>query len=150
MATAATYYGANYTVVDNSPAVASLVNATEWGGNVQVLTDTFTAGAADTGTAGSVIYIGKLPKNSIPICTIVSSPAKLTWAGTVGWAGDTDALGDWPADEILVAGSTICGPAAATANTKTTQAQDVFITTTVDALVSSDSISVSVMYVNGG
>jgi len=149
MAAAATYYGANYTVVDNTPVqVSSLVNACEWGGNVQVVTDTLTCGATDTGTAGSLIYIGKIPKHSIPLFCTITSPAATTWTGTIGWAGDTDCLGDFAA--FSAAGSQVTGPSAAKANTKTTQDQDVYITTATDALVSGDSISTAIFYVNGG
>jgi len=147
MADAATYYGANYTVIDNYPAVASLVDALEWGGNVQVVTDTFTAGTTDTGTAGSLIYIGKLQKHSIPLIVTISTPAALTWTGTVGWSGDPDCLGDFAA---IGPATVVTGPAAATQNTKTTQDQDVYITTATDAIVSGDSISTSIFYVNGG
>ena len=147
MAATASYYGANYTVVDNSPAVASLVEAVEWGGNVKGITDTFTAVALQTGNTGSFIYVGKLPKNSIPIMVSVSTPAKISWGGTIGWTGDADALGDFAS--FAGAGAAIAGPAAATANTKTTQDQDVYITTTA-AMVSSDSITTTLLYVNGG
>lgn len=150
MATLATYHGANYTVVDNQPAVASLVEALEWGGNVQVVTDTFTAGATDTGTAGSAIYIGKLQKHSIPLIVAVTTDDAdgHTWTGTIGWSGDTDCLGDLAA--FSGPGSAITGPAAATQNTKTTQDQDVYITTATAALISGDHISTSIFYVNGG
>ncbi len=148
MADLGTYYGANYTVVDNLPAVASLVNACEWGGNVQVVTDTLTCGATDTGTAGSLIYIGKIPKHSIPLFTVVSSPAIISWTGIIGWANDTDCLGDFTT--FSAAASHVCGPAAATANTKTTQDQNVYITIADAALIAGDSISTSIFYVNGG
>ena len=143
----ATYYGANYTVVDNTPSIANLVSALEWGGNVQVMTDTFTAGSTDTGTAGSFIYIGKLKKHSIPLMVTISTPAALTWTGTIGWSGDPDALGDFAA---VGPATVVTGPAAATQNTKTTQDQDVYILTATAAIVSADSISTSIFYVNGG
>jgi len=148
MATTSSYYGANYTVVDNTPAVASFVAATEWGGNVKAITDTFTAGATDTGTAGSVIYVGKLPKNSIPLACVISSPAAMSWSGTIGWSGDVDALGDFTT--FTAAGSKITGPAATVAASPTTQDQDVYITTADAAIVSSDSITTTVLYVQGG
>jgi len=140
-------YGANYTVIDNEPAVANFVNATEWGGNVKAITDTVTVGASDAGDSGSLIYIGKLPKNSIPIACIVSSPAAFTWSGTIGWSGDADALGDFAA--FSAAGSQITGPAASVAGSPTTQDQDVYITTGA-AVVSGDSISTTILYVQGG
>ena len=141
------YHGANYTIVDNSPAIASFVEANEWGGNVKAITDTFTATAGDTGDTSSFIYIGKLPKNSIPLFVTLSTPAALTWSGTIGWSGDTDALGDFAA---VGPATVVTGPAAATANTPTTQEQDVYITTATAALVSADSISTSVVYIQAG
>jgi len=143
------YYGANYTVVDNTPvAVGSLVNACEWGGNVQVRTDSFTATAGDTGDAASFIYIGKLPKGSIPLMCVISSPAATTWTGTVGWSGNADGLGDFAA--FSAAGSQVTGPGATESYTKLTQDTDVYITTATAALVSADSISTQIFYVNGG
>lgn len=148
MATTASYYGANYTVIDNLPAVTDLVLANEWGGNVKAVTDTFTCGATDTGTAGSFIYIGKIPKNSIPLNVVISASGAWGWSGTVGWAGDADCLGDFSA--IAAAGTKVTGPAAATANTPTTETKSVYITTATAALVSSDSISTSITYIQAG
>lgn len=147
MATAS-YHGSNYTVVDNSPAIASLVGATEWGGNVKAITDQFTATAGDTGDAGSFIYIGKLPKNAIPLAVIINSDGAITFTGTIGWSGDADALGDFAA--FTGAGSQITGPAAATATAPNTTARDVYITTATQGIASGDSISTTILYVQGG
>lgn len=149
MAVTASYYGANYTVIDGLPAVANFVEANEWGGNVKAITDTFTGGATDTGILGSFIYIGKLPKNSIPLSVTISAPGPITWTGTIGWAGDADCLGDFPAI-ATVGGSVVTGPAAATANTPTTQSQDVYITTATASLISGDSIATTITYIQAG
>ena len=146
--TTASFYGANYTVVDSLPKVADLVSAVEWGGVVKAVTDTFTAGDGDTGTVGSLIYIGKIPKNSIPLQVVISAVANIGWSGTVGWSGDPDALGDFPA--LDAAESHVTGPAAATANTPTTEMKSVYITTATATLVSADSISTSITYIQGG
>ena len=147
MVTAA-YYGANYTVVHNLPGIASLVQASEWGGDVKAVTDTLTCSASDTGTAGSFIYIGKIPKNSIPLSVTISTPAKITWTGTIGWSGDADALGDFAA--FAAAGSQVTGPAAATANTPTTETKSVYITTATATMIAADSISTSITYIQAG
>ena len=146
--TTASYHGANYTVIDNEPAVASFVEANEWGGNVKAITDTFTATAGDTGTTGSFIYIGKLPVNAIPIAVIISSPAAISWTGPIGWTDDPDALGDFVA--FAAASSQVTGPAAATANTPNTTARDIYITTATATIVDGDSIATTVLYVQAG
>ena len=147
MATAS-YYGANCTVVHNLPKVADFVSAVEWGGVVKSVVDTWTAGYADTGTVGSLIYIGKLPKNSIPLRVVISASGAWGWSGTVGWSGDADALGDFSA--IAAAGSKVTGPARATANTPTTEIKSVYITTATATLASLDSISTNITYIQGG
>jgi len=147
MATTASYYGTNYTVADNQPGVASFLDANEWGGHVRVLTDTFTAGATDTGTAGSFIYIGKLPKGSVPLMTVMTSPATRTWTATVGWSGAASALGTFAAG---VAGiGQVSNTPVSQAGTQLTENKDVYITTATDAIVSGDIVTTSIFYVNG-
>ncbi len=146
MATAS-YHGANYTVIDNEPAVASFIEANEWGGNVKAVTDTFTATAGDTGGTGSFIYVGKLPVNAIPLFVTLTTPAALTWTGTIGWTGDADALGDFAA---IGPATVVTGPAAATANTPNTTERDIYITTASASIVSGDSISTTVVYIQAG
>ena len=145
--TTAAYYGANYTVIDNLPAGASLIEANEWGGVVKAVADTITI-SATLGDTDSLLYIGKLPKNSIPLSVTISSPAKISWGGTIGWSGDADALGDFAAGSA--AASVVTGPAAATAIAPTTETKSVYITTATAALVSADSISTCITYIQAG
>lgn len=146
--TTASYHGVHYTVIDNLPAVASFLPATEWGGDVKAITDVFTSEAGDTGTTGSFIYIGKLQKNSIPLSVVISTAAQITWTGTVGWSGNSDALGDFPA--FTVAGSKVTGPGASEQTAPLTADKDIYITTATAAIVSGDSITTTIYYVNGG
>jgi len=148
MAVTASYYGANYTVADSTPEMADLLNVNEWSGIVKVQTDTFTAGDGDTGIQASIIYIAKLPKAAVPLMCSISWPAAVTWTGTIGYAGDPDALGDFIAQGA--AGSQVTGPSAAVACTPLSEAKDIFITTATAALVSGDSITTNVFYVQGG
>ena len=139
-------YGANYTVIINTPvAPADLVHAHEWGGNVRVQADsvTITAGAGD---AGSFIYIGNLPQGSIPLCCVLSTAATVTWTGTVGWSGNADGLGDFPA---FGAGSVVTGPGVSESYTALTQDTDIYITTATAALVSADTLATQIFYVSG-
>lgn len=145
MATAS-YYGTNYTTIDNSPSMGDFIPSQEGGGNVKAITDTFTAGASDTGDAGSFVYVGKLPANSTPIACVVSTPAAITWSGSIGYSGDEDALGDFAA--FTAAGSQITGPSAAVAGAQTTAEKDIYIKTATDALVSGDSITTTIFYCN--
>ena len=145
--TTASYHGAHYTVIDNLPAVASFLEANEWGGVVKAVTDTFTATAGDTGSSGSFIYIGKIPENSIPLSVAISTPAAVTWTGTIGWTLDEDALGDFPA---FGAGSVVTGPSATHQTTPLTENKDVYIVTATASLVSGDSISTTIYYIQAG
>lgn len=142
------YYGANYTIIANSPAIENLVSSTKWGGNVKVLSDNFTATAGDTGTAGSFLYIGKLPAGSIPLLVTIHSDGAITWTGTIGWSGNDDALGDFAA--FSGAGSQLTGPGATESTTPLTQDTAVYITTATQAIASGDSISTQIFYTNGG
>lgn len=146
--TTASYHGVHYTVIDNLPAVASFLPATEWGGNVKAVTDAFTATAGDTGTLGSFIYIGKLPINSIPLGVTVSTPATITWTGIIGWALNTDALGDLAA--FTKAGSQICGTGATEQTAPLTAAKDIYITTGTGTIVDGDSITTTIFYIQAG
>lgn len=146
--TTASYHGVHYTVIDNLPAITSFLPATEWGGDVKAIADSFTAGATDTGDAASFIYIGKLQENSIPLCVVISSPAITTWTGTVGYSGNADALGDFAA--FGAAGSQVCGPDATLQTTPLTADKDIYITTATAALVSADSITTAIYYIQAG
>lgn len=144
----ASYYGTSYTVAVNSPTIENLLKAAVWGGNVKVQTDSFTATAGDTGDAGSLIYIGKLPANSIPLMVSIHSDGAVTWTGTIGWSGNADALGDFAA--FSGAGSQLTGPGYSESYTALTQDTAVYITTATQAIASGDSISTQIFYVNGG
>ena len=146
--TTASYHGVHYTVIDNLPAVASFLPATEWGGNVKAVTDVFTATAGDTGTSGSFIYIGKIPKNSIPLGVTISTPAAITWTGTIGWSGNEDALGDFPAQ--TVAGSKVCGTGATEQTAPLTAAKDIYVLTGTATIVDGDSITTTIFYIQAG
>ena len=143
----ASYHGAHYTVIDSTPAVTSFLEALEWGGNVKAVTDTFIATSADTGYLGSFIYIGKLPKNSIPLMCVVSTPSAVTWTGTIGWSGDPDALGDFPA---FGAGSVVTGPSSTHQTAPLTSNKDVYITTGTAGIVDADIITTTIYYIQAG
>lgn len=145
MATAS-YHGANYTVIDNLPGVGTFVRASEWGGTVKAITDAFTATATDTGTTGSFIYIGTLPKGAVPLNVLISAENACTWNGTIGYTDDPDALGDFPA---LVVGSEITGPSAAVGSTALSAAKDIYITTAGQTIANGDSISTTIFYIQG-
>ncbi len=146
----ASYYCANYTIIDNKPSIASFVEANEWGGNVKAVSDTFTATAGDTGSAGSLVFIGKVPKNSIPLCTILSAASAMSWTGTIGYSGDTDAYGDFAAFAAAISFTQIAGPAVADLNTPSTQDQDIYITTATASLVDGDTLATTILYVQAG
>lgn len=144
--TTSSYHGANYTVIDNLPGVGSFVRADEWGGDVKAITDTFTATSADTGTFGSFIYIGTLPKGAVPLNVIVSANNSITWSGTIGYSGVPDALGDFP---VLGVSSAMTGPSAAVGSTALSAAKDIYITTVTQTIASGDSITTTIFYIQG-
>ena len=146
--TTASYHGANYTVIDNLPSVASFLNANEWGGVVKAVTDTFTATAGDTGSSGSFIYVGKLPKGAVPLNVVVTAENAQTWGGTIGYTNAEDALGDFAV--FTVAGSKVTGPDPdGVASTPLTEAKDVYIKTATESIANGDSITTSIFYIQG-
>jgi hypothetical protein len=144
--TTASYHGVNYTVMDNDPTLVTRLQGNKWGGHIQIVSDSFTATAGDTGGAASFIYVGKLPKGAIPMFSVISSPAAVTWTGTLGYSGDPDALGDFAA---FGAGSVMLGPSATQIATPLTTAKDVYITTATAALVSGDIVTTVIAYTQG-
>ena len=144
--TTTSYHGANYTVIDNLPGVGTFVRASEWGGTVKGITDAFTATAGDTGTTGSFIYIGTLPKGAVPLNVLISAENSITWSGTIGYTDDPDALGDFA---VLGVSSAMTGPSAAVGSTALSAAQDIYITTATQTIANGDSISTTIFYIQG-
>ena len=82
-----------------------------------------------------------------PLSVAISTPAAVTWTGTIGWTDDEDALGDFPA---FGAGSVVTGPSATHQTTPLTEDKDVYIVTATASLVSGDSISTTIYYIQAG
>lgn len=86
-----TQYGVNHALA-GSPQSDSYMQSAQWGAKVRVQVDKVTLTAASD--IGSLLYVGKLRKGDIPLRTTIISPnASNAITGTIGWAGDTDALG---------------------------------------------------------
>ena len=138
MATA-TIYGANHTVAKNVTPSTALAPC-KHGGKVRCQRDVATA--AVTSDAGSLIYIGTLPKGSIPKGVTLASNTTNAVTGTIGWSGDADALGTF---ETLANTLTSAGPQhtmPTVYNTPLTEDKDIYITT-AGAAIEADKIVVS-------
>ena len=135
-----TAYGANYTVAANvTPATA--LNPATWTGDVKHISDVVTMTTA--GDAGTLVYVGKLPKGAVPLYTIFNSDdATSTATGTIGYAGDTDALGNISA--ITTTLTQVVTPTVY--NTALTASKDVYITTATAATSASTEWHVTIFY----
>jgi hypothetical protein len=145
--TTASYHGVNYTVMDNDPTLVTRLQGNKWGGHIQVVSDSFTATAGDTGTTGSFIYVGKLPKGAIPMFSVISSDGAITWTGILGYSGTTDALGDLAV--FSAAGSQVLGPSATQIATPLTAEKDIYITTGTQTIADGDAITTVIAYTQG-
>ncbi len=145
--TTASYHGVNYTVMDNTPTLVTRLQGNKWGGHIQVVSDSFTATGGDTGSTGSLIYVGKLPAGAIPMFSVISSDGAITFTGTLGYSGDADALGDLAA--FSGAGSQVLGPSATQIATPLTAAQDIYLTTATQDIANGDAITVVLAYTQG-
>lgn len=142
MATA-TIYGANYTVAKNVTP-ATYLKASQWGGKVRCHRDVAKASAASD--AGSLIYIGTLPKGCIPIGVTLASDTTNAITGTVGWSGDTDALGTFKTLAASLTTGLVQRTMPTVYNTPLTEDKDVYITTAAAALESGKIVISDLMY----
>jgi hypothetical protein len=126
-----TAYGTNYTIAANVTPLTAL-EACKFQGKVRVIADTITlSGAHD---AGSLLYVGKLPKGSIPLFSQFASDTTNAVTGTAGWSGDADALGTLStlANSLTTAQPVTAVPTVP--NTLLTEDKDVYVTTAAAAL----------------
>jgi hypothetical protein len=120
---ASTQYGANYAAAA-SPLSEDYLQPSQRGGKVRAQIDVATLTA--NSDIGSLIYIGKLRKGDIPIrTTIKGTNVSNAVTGTIGWAGDTDALGTFTTLATNVA--QVLSPTVY--NTPLTEDKDIYITT---------------------
>lgn len=135
-----TAYGANYTVADN-PTPSTTLDGGKWGSKVRHISDVVTmTTAAD---AGSLVYVGKLPKGAIPLVTLFScDDATSTATGVIGYATDTNALGAITA--ITTTQEQTVWPAVF--NTPLTADQDIYITTATAATSAATEWRVTIIY----
>ena len=143
MATA-TVYGANYTIAGNvTPSTA--LESCKWQGRVRVLADISTVGVA-VADAASLIYIGKLPKGALPLFTQLASDTTNAVTGTIGWSGDTDALGTFStlANSMTTAQPVTTMPTVY--NTPLTADRDVYITTAAAGLEAAAVVASRIYY----
>lgn len=142
MATA-TQYGANYTIADNVTPATQL-DSPKWGGKVRCVEDILTA--SQTCDAGSILYVGKLPKGAIPIAAILASDTTNAITGLIGWTGDTNAVGQFSTlANTLTTGNPVMA-VSDVGNTKLTAEKDVFITTAGAGLESGKKVYSKLLY----
>ena len=135
-----TAYGTNYTIADNvTPSTA--LDPSKWTGDVKHISEVVTMTTA--GDAGTLVYVGKLPKGAIPLYTIFNSDdATSTATGIIGYAGDTNALGTISA--ITTTLTQVVAPAVF--NTALTAEKDVYVTTAAAATSASTTWHVTIFY----
>lgn len=87
---ASTQYGANYATA-KAATPATLLRHAQWGGKVRVQRDVATL--TSDSDIGSLIYIGRLRKGTLPLRVIIKGATAKAVTGTIGWAGSAAALG---------------------------------------------------------
>ena len=87
---ASTQYGANYAIA-KAATPATLLRTAQRGGKLRLQTDVATL--SSDSDIGSLVYIGTLPKGAVPIAGLLQGTTSKAVTGSVGWSGDTDALG---------------------------------------------------------
>jgi len=135
-----TAYGTNYTIADNVTP-STYLNPAKWTGDIKHVSDVITmTTAAD---AASIVYVGKLPKGAVPLYTIFNTDdATSTATGTIGYAGDTNALG-----AISAINTTLTQVVTPTVyNTPLTAAKDIYVTTATAATSASTEWHVTIAY----
>lgn len=120
---ASTQYGVNYAKA-GSPQSDEYMQSAQWGAKVRAQVDVATLDSDSD--IGSLIYVGKLRKGDIPIRTTIKSPnVSNAVTGTIGWSGDTDALGTFTT--LATHAAQILTPTVY--NTPLTEDKDIYITT---------------------
>lgn len=140
MATGTTY-GTNYTLAA-AAAPSTFLDSAKWGGKVRGCTEKFVAAAAYD--AGSIIYVGQVPKGAVPLFAIISTAAGVTGAvtGTIGSADDADLFGTFTtlattSQQMLV---------TTAPNTPLTADTEIRIVTADDTFASAGEIEVSLFW----
>ncbi len=119
---ASTQYGANYAAArDAGPA--TLLRHAQWGGKVRNQRDVATL--SSDSDIGSLIYVGKLRKGTLPLRVIIKGATTKAVTGTIGWAGSSAALGTFTT--LATGGPQILFPTSP--NTVLTEDKDIYITT---------------------
>lgn len=135
---ASTQYGVNYAKA-GSPQADSYMQSAQWGAKVRAQVDVATLTA--NSDIGSLIYVGKLRKGDIPLrTTIISSNISEAVTGSIGWAGDTDALGTFTT--LATNAAQILTPTVY--NTPLTEDKDIYITT-AGANAEADDLIVTIL-----
>jgi hypothetical protein len=137
-----TQYGANYTVAKNVTPSTVLAGA-KWQGRVCHIHDEITM--SQVCDSGSILYIGTLPKGAIAIAVNLSCDTTNAVTGTIGYTGDTDALGTF----TTLAASNVAGgkwSIPTVGNTPLTGEKDIYITTAGAGLESASVLKTDILY----
>lgn len=137
---ASTQYGVNYALA-SAPSSPAYLHASQWGGKCRVQRDVATLTSASD--IGSLVYIGRLPKGSIPVASIIQSGnVSNAVTGTIGWSGDADALGTFTT--LATALSQVLTPTVP--NTPLTEDKDIYITIAGANAEADDVINTALVY----
>ena len=140
----ATKYGTNATILA-APTPSTVLDTEKSGGRVKCLTEKYTG---TTINSGDIIYMGKMPKGAIPLYGVLRYTGSDTGALTVGYTGNTDALG--AATALATTKTQVLYPDAAQMNVPLTADRDIYATfvgtSATHALVSADILLLHYLY----
>ena len=154
---AGSFTGTNY-ALQETPVMSTLPAGKLVRGNVYCSTDICYATGSSLDT-GSTLLVGKLPKGAIPLYTVIypidtatyGAPDAMTNAvtGTLGYSGDTNALGDVSTLQVatpqVVApipdGTTLTSPLIGL-----DEDEDIYLTTGGAALTATEGVCVKIFF----
>lgn len=136
-----THYGTNYGVL-RAPTPSTVLATEKAGGRVKSFSERFTGAIVNS---GDVIFLGKLPQGAIPLGGFLRYTGNDSGVLSIGYAGDTDALG--AATALATTKAQYLVPTVG--NTPLTAAKDIYATfgrSAAHSLASTDVIEINYLY----
>jgi hypothetical protein len=138
-----TRYGTNATKLA-ALTPSNMLNAEQSGGVVRSMVERYTG---TTVNSGDLLYLGKMPKGAIPLGGFLRYTGSDTGVLSIGYAGDTDALGT--ATALATTATQYLVPTTAQMNTPLTADRDIYATFgsgPAHVLASTDKIEINYLY----
>lgn len=133
--------GTNFAIAA-APTPSTVLATEKWGGRVKALVDVKQMGA--TRAAGTLIYLGKLPKGALPLVGFVQYSGSVTATLTVGYTGGASNLGS--ATALATTPNQVLYPNGTQWNTPLAAAVDVYATIGAHSLAASDTLRFKLLY----